>query len=140
ATYETEEERTERQWKEHADNKYAINREIFSALLRNGIDVKADYNPDIFHQKFIIRDYTTRDTDPPPAVLTGSTNFTITGTHRNLNHIVIFHDKSIAGRYNREFSQIRAGTFGRGDATRGSTKPTTYNVGGVPVRILFSPD
>jgi len=140
AEYDAEEDKIDRQWKEHADNVHGINREIFAALLRNGIDVKADYNPDIFHQKFIIRDYSTKNTEPPPAVLTGSTNFTWTGTHKNLNHIVIFHDKSVAYRYNQEFSQIRKGMFGQGDATRGSTKPSVYNVGGVPVRILFSPD
>lgn len=138
--YDSDEERVNRQWNEHADTSHAINREILSALLRNGIDIKSDYNPDIFHQKFIIRDYTTKDIDPPPAVLTGSTNFTSTGTYKNLNHTVIFHDKLIAGRYNREFNQLRKGIFGQGDNTRGSTKPKTYNLGGVPVRILFSPD
>ncbi len=140
AEYETDDDQMKRQWMENNDNAHAINREIFAALLRNGIDVKADYNPNIFHQKFIIRDYTTSNNAPPPAVLTGSTNFTLTGTHRNLNHIVIFHDKSIAYSYNQEFNQIRRGLFGQGDATRNSTKPRMYNVGGIPVRILFSPD
>ncbi|GAB5493321.1 MAG: phospholipase D-like domain-containing protein [Phototrophicaceae bacterium] len=140
ADYDAEEDRLKRQWQEYANNAHAMNREIFAALLRNGIDVKADYNPSIFHQKFIIRDYTTSNKIPPPAVLTGSTNFTVTGTHKNLNHIVIFHDKSIAYQYNQEFNQIRRGVFGQGENTRNSTKPRTYNVGGVPVRILFSPD
>ncbi|MEM9955918.1 MAG: phospholipase D-like domain-containing protein [Chloroflexota bacterium] len=139
-SYEGDEDRWAVQWRESSDNNHAINREIFAALLRNGIDVKADYNPNIFHQKFIIRDYTTKDTNPPPAVLTGSTNFTVTGTNKNLNHVVIFHDKSIAYQYNQEFNQIRKGLFGQGDNTRGSTKPRVHNVGGVPVRILFSPD
>ena len=38
-----------------------------------------DFNTSIFHQKFIVRDR--------EFVLTGSTNFTDTGTHKNLNHI-----------------------------------------------------
>ena len=51
------------------------NREIMAALLRASIDVRADYNPKIFHQKFIVRDIekSTR------ALLSGSTNFTPTG-------------------------------------------------------------
>ncbi len=138
--FESDDDRADRQWNEHTDTSHAINREIFSALLRNGVDIKSDYNPDIFHQKFIIRDYTNRDVEPPPAVLTGSTNFTDTGTHANLNHIVIFHDKSIAYSYNKEFGQIRKGSFGQGSPTRGSTKASCHNVGGVPVKILFSPD
>ncbi|MDH5181938.1 MAG: phospholipase D-like domain-containing protein, partial [Gammaproteobacteria bacterium] len=61
------------------------NRTIHDALLRANIDVKTDYNEYIFHQKFIIRD--GKD------VLTGSTNFTDTGTSKNLNHIVIVRNK-----------------------------------------------
>src|SRR3546814_16616078 len=52
------------------------NRNLFAALLRAGIDARADYNPDIFHQKFIIRD----SGGSRRALLTGSTNFTPTGT------------------------------------------------------------
>ena len=51
--------------------KLEINRELFVRVLRTGVDAKADYNPQIFHQKFIVRDR--------EAVLTGSTNFTTTG-------------------------------------------------------------
>ena len=29
---------------------------MFAALLRCNVDVKADYNPKIFHQKFVVRD------------------------------------------------------------------------------------
>lgn len=134
-----EESRVQRQWFEDDNSALAINRKIFSTLLRNGIDVKADYNPDIFHQKFIIRDLSSRATTPPPAVLTGSTNFTVTCTHSNLNHIVIFHDHRIAGRFDDEFKQLKSGRFGQRESTR-SQKIGAYNLGGVPVRILFSPD
>ena len=58
------------------------NRRLFSALLRAGIDARTDYNPKIFHQKFIVRDIGVSGSDRR-AVLTGSTNFTPTGTHRN---------------------------------------------------------
>lgn len=53
------------------------NREVHDAILRSNIDIKVDYNTNIFHQKFIVRDR--------KAVLTGSTNFTPTGTGKNLN-------------------------------------------------------
>lgn len=36
------------------------NRRIVAALLRCNVDVKADYNPAIFHQKFAVRDYRQR--------------------------------------------------------------------------------
>ena len=46
------------QWgNESGEKSLEENRRLFSALLRCNVDVKADYNPKIFHQKFVIRDY-----------------------------------------------------------------------------------
>jgi phosphatidylserine/phosphatidylglycerophosphate/cardiolipin synthase-like enzyme len=124
-------------WSEEAGHRsLESNRRILAALLRCNIDVKADYNPAIFHQKFIVRDYRGRAT-PRSAVLSGSANFTVTDCHRNLNHVVVFHDAKICHEYADEFERIRAGRFGReqhGDV------PHTYNVDGVPVKVLFAPD
>ncbi|MDT5162138.1 MAG: hypothetical protein QOC90_2448, partial [Mycobacterium sp.] len=53
-----------------------VNRELHAALLRAGVDVITDLNPEIFHQKFVVRDAGT-DT---AATLTGSANFTRTDT------------------------------------------------------------
>ncbi|MCG8054910.1 MAG: phospholipase D-like domain-containing protein [Candidatus Thiodiazotropha endolucinida] len=50
------------------------NRVVHDAILRSNIDVKVDYSAYIFQQKFIVRDST--------AVLTNSTIFTPTGTHK----------------------------------------------------------
>ncbi|MGH3104012.1 MAG: phospholipase D-like domain-containing protein [Gaiellaceae bacterium] len=110
------------------------NREILSALLRCAVDVKADLNPEIFHQKFIVRDV---GRGPTAALLSGSANFTDTDTHRNLNNVVVFHDPRIAAAYAKEFEQLRRGNFGRRE--HGDT-PVTYNLGGIPVRVLFAPD
>lgn len=120
-----------------------VNREILARLLQNGIDVKADYNPVIFHQKFIIRDFRTdgrrRKPGATAAILTGSANFTETDTHRNLNNLIIFHNEEICAEYEVEFDDIRSGTFGEMNS-RQRSKPRTVNINGVPVRILFAPD
>ncbi|MBB5084703.1 phospholipase D-like domain-containing protein [Nonomuraea endophytica] len=112
------------------------NRKILAALLRCNVDVKADYNPAIFHQKFIIRDFRERPL-PSSAILSGSANFTGTDCHRNLNHIVIFNDARVCREYTTEFAQMRAGQFGRG--AHGKV-PMAFNLNGVPVKILFAPD
>ncbi|MEV4893856.1 phospholipase D-like domain-containing protein, partial [Nonomuraea sp. NPDC055795] len=112
------------------------NRKILAALLRCNVDVKADYNPAIFHQKFIIRDFRERAL-PSSAILSGSANFTGTDCHRNLNHIVIFNDARVCREYTTEFAQMRAGQFGRG--AHGKV-PMAFNLNGVPVKILFAPD
>ena len=71
-----------------SDGEHEPNRILHDAILRAKIKVNSDYNPKIFHQKFIVRD--------GESVLTGSTNFTKTGVAENLNHIVVIHDKKIA--------------------------------------------
>lgn len=112
------------------------NRDIFAALLRSNVDVKADYNPDIFHQKFAIRDYRGKS-NGKAALLTGSANWTTTDTHKNLNHIIVFHDYRICREYEREFTEIRTGSFGR---QQHGKVPTAVNLGGIPAKILFAPD
>jgi len=127
------------QWHEKRTAGHKTNREILAALLRCGVDVKADLNPKIFHQKFIVRDYRNNRKSGKPSVLTGSTNFTRTGTHKNLNHVVVFHDLRIVKAYANEFTELGEGTFGA-LRTRRQTILPTMNVNGVPVRIRFAPD
>ncbi|NNG03125.1 MAG: phospholipase [Inquilinus sp.] len=111
------------------------NRFLFNALLRAKIDVRTDYNPAIFHQKFIVRDIAgTR-----AALLTGSTNFTPTGTDSNLNHLVVIDGKSVAGEYADEFAEIWSGTFGT-KRERHERKPREPRVAGVKLKPIFAPD
>src|SRR5919112_1218759 len=117
----------------NADLPLNVNRRLLGALQRAKIDVKADLNPAIFHQKFAVRDIREDDA----SVLTGSANFTDTDTHANLNHIVVFHDARVAQEYYSQFNQLREGEFGRGSL---GLPPRDYMLDGVPVRILFAPD
>lgn len=107
------------------------NRAILAAVLRSNIDIKTDYNTRIFHQKFIVRDRRS--------VLTGSTNFTPTGTHENLNHVVVVHNEEVAKAYAREFREIQKGHFGRYNEGHDEA-PDDVVVTNVPIRILFAPD
>ncbi|MEE9289261.1 MAG: phospholipase D-like domain-containing protein [Bacteroidota bacterium] len=110
---------------------HEVNRQIQNTILRSAIPVYSDFNPGIFHQKFIIRDGS--------AVLTGSTNFTDTGTSANLNHLIIVHDRKVANTYGKEFREIRQGRFGRQSEGLGAA-PREVQVGNVPIKILFAPD
>jgi len=117
----------------------AANRKILSALLRSDVEVKGDFNPQIFHQKFALRDY--RDRRPAargrPALLSGSANFTTTDTHRNLNHVFVFNNNAVCREYDTEFAELRQGRFGRqihGDV------PQVFGLGGIPAKVLFAPE
>ncbi|HEY3409392.1 MAG TPA: phospholipase D-like domain-containing protein, partial [Propionicimonas sp.] len=117
------------------------NRQILNAFLRARVDVILDLNPKIFHQKFIVRD----EGGPTSAVLTGSTNFTLTdtghntdGRGNNLNHIVVLHGATAASQYLEEFERLRSGTFGDLHE-RVESRPREFNLGRVRVKPLFAP-
>ena len=109
-----------------------INRELMTRMLHVGIDAKADYNPQIFHQKFMVRDRAS--------VLTGSTNFTTTGVEKNLNHVVTIDDLKVAREYLREFSQIRKGIFGKRSMIHSRKPLEDHFVSNVRIKPLFAPD
>jgi phosphatidylserine/phosphatidylglycerophosphate/cardiolipin synthase-like enzyme len=123
------------QWLED-DTELAENRRILAGLLRSDVQVRGDFNPKIFHQKFILRDYRGKAL-PTSALLTGSANFTVTDTHSNLNHVVVFHNAFVCRQYQGEVEQLGRGSFGRG--AHGDV-PKVYDLAGVPVKILFAPD
>ncbi len=109
-------------------------------LNTENISIQADQNSKIFHNKFIVRD-NGKDT---AALLTGSTNFTDTGTRRNYNHIIILHFKGqredyfeILDRYQAEFDEIVGGTFSN---TEPSQEIKAYKIGNTRITPLFSPD
>ena len=136
---ETQEQALERvQWVED-DTELKENRRILSALLRSDIETRGDFNPAIFHQKFILRDYDEGKATNPgnPALLSGSANFTWTDTHVNLNNVVVFRNSYVCRQYEIEFEQLRRGMFGRG---MHGDEPKTYDLAGVPVKVLFAPD
>ncbi len=121
------------------------NRVIHAALLRAGVDAITDLNPKIFHQKFMVRDPGL----PTAAVLTGSTNFTLTdsGTNvpgrlgpsgNNLNHIVVLHGKRATDQYVAEFERLRSGTFGELHE-RHEARPVEFRLAKIRVKPLFAP-
>jgi len=110
---------------------FEINRFLHGAILRSHILVNSDFNPDIFHQKFMVRD--------GASLLTGSANFTDTDTAQNLNHVVIIHDRKVARAYEKEFDEIQDGHFGKLDEGHDSA-PDEIDVSGIRVKVLFAPD
>jgi hypothetical protein len=50
---------------------------------------------------------------------------------------VVFHNSYVCRQYEVEFEQLRRGMFGRG---MHGEEPKTYDLAGVPVKVLFAPD
>jgi len=129
-----------------AAGEYKVNRDVFGALCRCGVEVRIDLNPTaIWHQKFVVRDLRPqRDgrwrRSGRPALLTGSANFTDTDCHKNLNHVLVFEepeDNLVEKEFATEFAEAWNGEFSRG---RLGEPPRVIGIDGVPVKILFAPD
>jgi len=112
------------------------NRRLLAVLQRASIEVYVDLNPATFHQKYVIRD---AGSSSRRAVLTGSTNFTPTGLHRNLNNVVILKSKRAVDAYQAEFDESLSGTFGR-LSLRDDAGPAEFTLAKIRVKILFAPD
>ena len=124
-------EKTAQQNPFQAEGENEANRLLQDAILRSSIFVRSDFNPDIFHQKFIVRDN--------QSLLTGSTNFTDTDTSVNLNNIIVIHNGDIARIYKREYDEILQGHFGKLDEGHDPTPPEVP-VSNVRIKALFAPD
>ena len=71
----------------------------FYTLQDAGIDVRQDPCPYAFHHKFMVVDRDGTD----PVVVTGSGNWSFSGTARNDENFVVIHSQSVAQEYYSEF-------------------------------------
>ena len=109
----------------------AENRRILAVLLRSDVQVRGDYNPKIFHQKFVLRDFCGK-AEPTSALLTGSANFTETDTHRNLNHVVVL---SATGSCSRREAPGTAARLLEWWATTSWGRRPPLGLGGLPAEV-----
>ena len=68
------------------------------------------------HDKILI----VSDGQGPRTVLTGSTNFSITGLYVNANHVLVFEDRQVADTYSKVFAEawqddVKAGPFAKSE-------------------------
>ena len=68
------------------------------------------------HDKILI----VSDTAAPQKVLTGSTNFSVTGLYVNANHVLVFNDPEVAAKYADVFDAVWAGGASSAPAFLGS--------------------
>jgi PLD-like domain len=78
----------------------------------------------------------------PRSVLTGSTNFSVSGLYVNSNHVLVFDDPGVAKIYGGVFDQIWANGVSAGafSGTPWATRPFSFQGGPVPsTTVNFSP-
>ncbi|WP_280154204.1 phospholipase D-like domain-containing protein [Piscinibacter sp. XHJ-5] len=82
------------------------------------------------------------DGDRPCRVLTGSTNFSITGLYVNSNHVLVFSDDAVCKQYAQLFETVWAGNASREAFLKTELAQRKYDFGGERLpktEITFSP-
>jgi phosphatidylserine/phosphatidylglycerophosphate/cardiolipin synthase-like enzyme len=99
----------------------------------------------LHHNKFVVVDHL--GTDPARVwAMTGSWNPTDPGTAQHFQNVVWVQDAALAGAFTAEFEQMWGGSGSQPDAAHARfhhrktlVAPSVFQIGGVPVRLLFSP-
>jgi phosphatidylserine/phosphatidylglycerophosphate/cardiolipin synthase-like enzyme len=98
---------------------------------------------EVMHNKFMIID---SELTEKAIVVTGSTNHTNASCHDDYNNMVIVTDQSLALAYKIEFEEMwgsNTNTPNSANAKFGADKtdntPHSFNIGGIPVELYFSP-
>lgn len=119
--------------------------DAFEALFRKAAKGKAAIQRGKFtryaHDKVLI---VSKDGTPATAqkVLTGSTNFSVTGIYVNSNHVLVFDDATVAKTYAEVFNAVWTGKVAEAAflATPYSKQAYSFGGAGVPkMEITFSP-
>lgn len=99
-------------------------------LVERGIAVRDDSRSALMHNKFAIIDR--------EAVWTGSWNFTVNGTYRNNNNILVLESADAVYAYQAEFDEMyERAEFGVTSTDDGIVR---FNHGGGQVSIIFAPE
>ncbi len=95
-----------------------------------GVPIVADNRSGLMHNKFIIVD--------ERAVWTGSWNYTLNGTYRNNNNVLVLESAGAAAAYKTEFEEM----FERGEFGARSSNDGIISIGGNAgeISIIFAPE
>jgi hypothetical protein len=126
----------------HHSKSKVLPEDEFEKLFREAAKAPAEIKRGKFgryaHDKVLV----VRDSTGATKVLTGSTNFSVTGFYVNSNHVLVFDDPAVAGTYADLFQQVWDGEVKRAAflASPLSKAPTTApGVGDPPMQVTFAP-
>lgn len=77
------------------------------------------------------------DANGARTVLTGSTNFSVTGLYVNSNHVVVFDDKKVAAKYSELFQTVWDGNVSEAAYLKSAFASETFGAGSTS--ITFAP-
>lgn len=114
------------------DDEHALEDEdsTLGELIAVGIDVIDDGRGGLMHNKFMILDSSV--------VWTGSTNYTVNGSYRNNNNMLVLRSQRAVQTYQIEFNEMFIGReFG---SRRSEVNSARFTQDGTPIEIWFAPE
>ncbi len=114
---------------------------LFTNAARTGAAIKRGKFGRFSHDKVLV---VKRGAAPSTAtaVLTGSTNFSVTGLYVNSNHVIVFDDPEVAQQYAAVFEEswnddVKLPAFRKSSFATGAFSPSSKQL--PPIEITFSP-
>jgi hypothetical protein len=104
----------------HHDTKNPKPEDQFETLFRAAANAPADILRGNFDRYSHDKVFIVYEDKAPLKVLTGSTNFSVTGLYVNSNHVIVFHDKKVTDTYAQVF---QAAWDDKVSAAKFKTKP-----------------
>jgi hypothetical protein len=112
----------------------------FTAVAGNGAIQRGKFGRYAHDKVFVV--YADKSRSQPELVLTGSTNFSITGLYVNANHVLVFEDPAIARAYANAFQEAWSTKASKAAFAKSALATTTHSFspsGVGPLQIDFSP-
>jgi hypothetical protein len=109
----------------------------FTAAAKAPAEIRRGHFGRYAHDKVLI----VSDASGPAKVLTGSTNFSVTGLYVNSNHVLVFEQRKVAAKYGELFDDVWEGRAKLGAYLATPHASETFAPAGVapPVEITFAP-
>ncbi|MEA2419342.1 MAG: hypothetical protein QOE60_1548, partial [Thermoleophilaceae bacterium] len=108
---------------------------LFRKAAKAPAEIKRGHFTRFAHDKVLV----VRDGDKATKVLTGSTNFSVTGFYVNSNHVLVFDDTGIAGTYAEVFDQVWKSDVKRAAFAESKLANEPSNFPKPPMQITFAP-
>jgi phosphatidylserine/phosphatidylglycerophosphate/cardiolipin synthase-like enzyme len=115
---------------------------LFRQAMKGDADILRGKFGRYAHDKVLIASRKSGNTLTPEKVLTGSTNFSVTGLYVNSNHILIFTDPKVAGWYSQVFNLVWSEDAKAAAFRKAAEASKTFSLGpssSPRVEITFSP-
>lgn len=109
--------------------------ELFNQKKKSAAEIRRGHFSSYAHDKVLI----VKNARGAVKVLTGSTNFSVTGMYVNSNHVLVFNDRAVAGKYEEVFEAAWAGNVRTAPFRKSPLSQQNFAFSSPKMKISFAP-